>query len=592
MLNRAPSRWLRAAVFAVASCTLSPACISQTGPFHGAPATEQLRRNPYAGGAGALDKGKLVFASTCAACHGANGEGGGVVPALRSEAISKAADGELFWYITKGDVNNGMPSWATLPEETRWHIISYLRSMKGTASAPAPKSAESAAAPIATPAPTPPFTDFRYETPGKLRKITVADLPQPYATSSAGNGPRIVARPVSAWPKAPAGFKVEQFASGVPGPRLLRTAPNGDVFAALTSAGKIALFRGIGADGKPEKTSIFASGLNKPFGIAFYPPGRSPSAMGRSPSAPTAMDGREGPAEAMDGRERPPGPDPKWIYVGNTDAVVRFAYTNGDLEARGTPEHIADLPSGGHSTRDIQFSPDGKIMYVSVGSASNIDDPDTTVTEKRRADILAFDPEGGGQRVFASGIRNPVGLAIQPQTGTLWCSVNERDGLGDNLVPDYITHVEDGGFYGWPWWYIGAHQDPRHAGKRRDLMGKVIVPDVLLQPHSASLQLTFYDGAQFPADYRGDIFAAEHGSWNRSTRAGYEVIRVPLHQSGHASGEYEDFLIGFVLDSGEVWGRPVGVTVASDGSLLVSDDASNSIWRVSYAGATSAPTGN
>jgi len=191
--------------------------------------------------------------------------------------------------------------------------------------------------------------------------------------------------------------------------------------------------------------------------------------------------------------------------------------------------------------------------------------------------------------VFAYGIRNPVGLAIQPQTGTLWCSVNERDGLGDNLVPDYITHVQDGGFYGWPWWYIGAHQDPRHAGKRRDLMGKVIVPDVLLQPHSASLQLTFYDGAQFPADYRGDIFAAQHGSWNRSTRAGYEVVRVPLHQSGQASGEYEDFLTGFVLDSGEVWGRPVGVTVASDGSLLVSDDASNSIWRVSYVGGANAP---
>jgi glucose/arabinose dehydrogenase len=535
-----------------------PACNSQTTSFHGAPATEQARRNPYAGDAGAGDDGKLVFAGTCAACHGASGEGGGAVPALRSEAISKASDGELFWYITKGDVNNGMPSWAALPEEKRWHVISYLRSMKNTASAPEPKSAEASAAAITTPAPTPPFTDFRYEAPGKLRKITAADLPQPFATPSAGNGPRIVARPATALPKAPAGFKVEQFASGVAGPRLLRTAPNGDIFAALTNAGKIALFRGIGADGKVEKSAIFASGLNKPFGIAFYPP----------------------------------GPDPKWIYVGNTDAVVRFAYASGALEARGAPEHIADLPAGGgHSTRDVQFSPDGKVMYVSVGSASNVDDPDTTVTEKRRADILAFDPEGGGQRVFASGIRNAVGLAIQPQTGTLWCSVNERDGLGDNLVPDYITHVEDGGFYGWPWWYIGAHQDPRHAGKRRDLMGKVIVPDVLLQPHSASLQLTFYDGTQFPADYRGDIFAAEHGSWNRSTRAGYEVIRVPLHQSGHAGGEYEDFLTGFVLDSGEVWGRPVGITVASDGSLLVSDDASNSIWRVSHAGQTSASPG-
>ncbi|HEX3124012.1 MAG TPA: PQQ-dependent sugar dehydrogenase [Rhodanobacteraceae bacterium] len=578
MTLRRSKQFIRSIFVLASAIAMLPACNSQTTPFHGAPAAEQARRNPYAASAGAMDDGKLVFASTCAACHGANGEGSAAVPALRSDSIRQASDGELFWYITRGDTNNGMPSWAALPEEKRWHVISYLRSIKEMA--PVAKIAEpSAAAAITTPEPAPPFTDFRYEVPGKSRKITVADLPQPYATPSAGNGPRLVARPADALPKAPAGFKVGQFASAVPGPRLLRTAPNGDVFAALTSAGKIALFRGIGADGKAEKTSIFASGLNKPFGIAFYPPGRSPSATGRSPSAP----------EAMDGRERPPGPDPKWIYVGNTNAVVRFAYTNGDLEARGMPEHIADLPSGaGHSTRDIQFSPDGKTMYVSVGSASNVDDPDTTVTEKRRADILAFDPEGGGQRVFASGIRNAVGLAIQPQTGALWCSVNERDGLGDNLVPDYITHIEDGGFYGWPWWYIGAHQDPRHAGKRRDLMGKVIVPDVLLQPHNASLQLTFYDGAQFPADYRGDIFAAEHGSWNRATRAGYEVIRVPLHQSGHASGEYEDFLTGFVLDSGDVWGRPVGVTVASDGSLLVSDDGSNSIWRVSYAGETSA----
>jgi len=557
MAQRRRTRFL-GPIFALASgIAMLPACNSQTTPFHGAPTAEQPRRNPYAADSGAVDDGKLVFAGTCAACHGANGEGGGEVPALRSETIRQASDGELFWYITRGDVNNGMPSWAALPEEKRWHVISYLRSMKDLAAAPAPPPAKpSATAAITAPAPAPPFTDFRYEVPGKSRKITAADLPPPYATSSAGNRASIVARPANALPKAPAGFKVVQFASGVAGPRLLRTAPNGDVFAALMSAGKIAVFRGIDADGKAEKSATFASGLNKPFGIAFYPP----------------------------------GPDPKWIYIANTNAVVRFAYANGDLEARGAPQHIADLPAGsGHSTRDIAFSPDGKIMYVSVGSASNVDDPDTTVTEKHRADILAFDPEGGGQRVYASGIRNPVGIAVQPQTGALWCSVNERDGLGDNLAPDYITRVEDGGFYGWPWWYIGAHQDPRHAGKRRDLMSKVIVPDVLLQPHSASLQLTFYDGAQFPAEYRGDIFAAEHGSWNRSTRAGYEVIRVPLHQTGRASGEYEDFLTGFVLDNGDVWGRPVGVTVASDGSLLVSDDASNSIWRVSYGGDASAP---
>jgi glucose/arabinose dehydrogenase len=191
--------------------------------------------------------------------------------------------------------------------------------------------------------------------------------------------------------------------------------------------------------------------------------------------------------------------------------------------------------------------------------------------------------------VYAYGLRNSGGgIAVNPQTGELWCSVNERDALGDNLVPDYITHVQEGGFYGWPWWYIGAHQDPRHQGKHPELKDNVIVPDVLLQPHNASLEFTFYPfypsslGQQFPAQYKGDIFVSEHGSWNKAVRVGYEVIRVPLHQTGHASGEYEDFLTGFVLPDGKVWGRPVGVTVAPDGSLLVSDDGSNSVWRVSY----------
>ena len=416
--------------------------------------------------------------------------------------------------------------------------------------APARSATPAATAPEAT-SPTPPFTDYRHEAPGVVRKITVADLPPPFATRAVGNGARIVPRPASAWPRTVPGFKVDLYAGDLDRPRLLRTAPNGDILAALTQGGRIQLLRGLDVSGKAARSTVFASGLNKPFGIAFYPPGGLP----------------------------------KWIYVANTDSIVRFAYSDGDEQARGAAERIADLPGGGgHSTRDIQFSPDGKTLYASVGSASNIDDPDTTPGEKHRADILAFNADGSGMRVYASGIRNPVGLAIQPGRGTLWCSVNERDLLGDNLAPDYITHVQEGGFYGWPWWYIGPHQDPRHAGKRGDLKDKVIVPDVLLQPHNASLQLTFYDGAQFPAEYRGDIFAAEHGSWNRSTRAGYEVVRVPLHQTGSASGEYEDFVTGFVLDNGDVWGRPVGVTVARDGALLVSDDASGSIWRVSHVG--------
>jgi glucose/arabinose dehydrogenase len=265
---------------------------------------------------------------------------------------------------------------------------------------------------------------------------------------------------------------------------------------------------------------------------------------------------------------------------------VRFPYHNGDLKAAGPGEKIADLPAGGgHWTRDLVFSQDGKQLYVAIGSRSNADDPDTSPEEKARANITVMNPDGSNRRVYASGIRNAgAGLAINPNTGELWASVNERDQLGDNLVPDYITSVQDGAFFGWPYYYIGSNPDPRLQRKHPELKDKVVVPDVLIQPHNATLQLAFYDGEQFPAEYQGDIFASQDGSWNRFVRTGYEVIRVPLHQSGKASGEYEDFLMGFVLPNGDVWGRPVGVTVAADGSLLVTDDGSNSVWRVSYTG--------
>ncbi|RYE94219.1 MAG: sorbosone dehydrogenase family protein, partial [Myxococcales bacterium] len=203
--------------------------------------------------------------------------------------------------------------------------------------------------------------------------------------------------------------------------------------------------------------------------------------------------------------------------------------------------------------------------------------------EVRRACILAFTPDGKNETLYASGIRNPVGLAIEPSTGALWTSVNERDEIGDNLVPDYITRVQEGGFYGWPWYYLGNHQDPRHAGKRPELAAKVLVPDVLVQSHSASLDLAFYTGTRFPAAYRGHVFAAEHGSWNRSRRTGYKVIHVPV-EGGKAVGHYEDFLTGFVTPEGNVWGRPVGVAVAKDGALLVTDDQSGTVWRVAYTG--------
>jgi glucose/arabinose dehydrogenase len=419
----------------------------------------------------------------------------------------------------------------------------------GPTSAPTP---EVAGTRVKGAAPNAPFTDFRYEKPGTTRKITVKDLPKPYATDSAQNGAEVVERPENAWPVAPAGFKVELFAAGLDNPRWLRTAPNGDVFLAESNPGRILVFRGMKDDGKPEVSEVFANGLTKPYGIAFYPP----------------------------------GPNPLWIYIGDTNEILRYPYHNGDLKASGKWEHIADLPSGsGHWTRAIEFSQDGKRMFVGVGSASNDDDADTHPGEKDRADILVCDPANCQLKVYAYGIRNAGGgIAVNSKTGELWCSVNERDALGDNLVPDYITHVKEDGFYGWPWWYIGAHQDPRQQGKHPELKDKAIVPDVLLQPHNASLELTFYENDKFPAEYRGDIFASEHGSWNKAVRVGYEVIRVPLHHTGHATGEYQDFLTGFVLPDGHVWGRPVGITVAPDGSLLVSDDGSNSIWRVSYTG--------
>ena len=304
---------------------------------------------------------------------------------------------------------------------------------------------------------------------------------------------------------------------------------------------------------------VFATGLRQPFGIAFYPP----------------------------------GPSPSYIYIANTDSVVRFAYHNGDEQTKRRAEYLVGLPGGGHLrggghwTRDIVFSPDGKKMFVSVGSHSNNSDD---AEEKDRADILEFSPDGKEKRIYASGIRNPVGITIDPKTGHLWTSVNERDELGDNVPPDYVTHVEDGGFYGWPWYYIGDHPDPKYNNVHPELRSKVIVPDVLVQAHSASLIMKFYTGQQFPKEYDGDAFAAEHGSWNRSKRTGYKIIRVRM-KDGKATGEYDDFVTGFTTSKGDVWGRPVGITVAKDGALLFTDDGSNSLWRVTYTGAAGRSAG-
>ena len=397
------------------------------------------------------------------------------------------------------------------------------------------------------------FGDWTTDAPGVKRKITPADMPKPYDTESARNGSRGVPRPAGALPKVPPGFAVGVFADGFDNPRHITTAPNGDVFIVESNPGHVQLLRDTNGDGRSDSKTTFVEGLKKPFGLAFYPSN---------------------------------DPHPKWVYVANTDSVVRYPYENGDNVARGAAETVvADLPSGGeevggggHWTRDVVFSADRTRMFVSIGSRSNASDDDS---EARRARILSFTPEGKDEQVFASGIRNPVGLAIDPSTGTLWASVNERDELGDNLVPDYVTSVKQGGFYGWPWFYIGANQDPRHAGKKPELATSITVPDVLLQSHSASLGMTFYDGKQFPDSYAGSAFAAEHGSWNRAKRTGYKVIRIPV-VGGKAVGTYEDFLTGFVTDDGEVWGRPVGIGVAKDGALLVSDDQSNTVWRVAF----------
>jgi glucose/arabinose dehydrogenase len=413
------------------------------------------------------------------------------------------------------------------------------------------------------------FGDWRADKPGISRLIRPEDLPKPGATHSAASVSHVIPRPSSKIPQVPAGFKAELFADGLSGPRQMRPAPNGDIFVAETRAGRIRVLRAADGNPKPSANEIYASGLNRPFGIAFFPN----------------------------------GDHPQWIYVANTDTVVRFPYTKGDIKAAQKPEIVvAELPHGyGHSTRDIVFTNDNKRMLISVGSASNDAEGMGTApggmqswsstrplgaawgSETDRADVLMFDPDGKRLGVFATGIRNCVGMAVHPATGDVYCSTNERDGMGDDLVPDYVTRVREGAFYGWPWLYIGVNEDPHHTGggRRPELKDKVSVPDVLIQAHSASLGLTFYNANAFPSEYFGDGFAAEHGSWNRSKRTGYKVVRIRL-KGGVPTGEYEDFVTGFVINDSDVWGRPVGVAVAHDGALLVSEDGNGTIWRITH----------
>ncbi|WP_201984023.1 PQQ-dependent sugar dehydrogenase [Hymenobacter rubidus] len=396
-------------------------------------------------------------------------------------------------------------------------------------------------------------------------------LPAPYATKSVTHRVNIQPWPAGRTPTAPPGFSVAEYAGNLDSPRWFYVAPNGDVLVAEAStipmtmtkkvaaelkldksrslrdhsANRITLFRDTNQDGKPDLRTTFLANLSQPFGMLI---------VGNA------------------------------FYVANTDGVLRFPYQPGATKIAGSGQRMLDLPKGGynnHWTRNLLASADGSKIYVTVGSGSNVQEHGAE-NEVRRANILEINPDGTGEKIYASGLRNPIGLQWQPGTGKLWAVVNERDELGDELVPDYFTSVKEGGFYGWPYSYYGQNEEPRRKNERPDLVKKALVPDVPLGAHVAALGLTFYDKDAFPAKYRHGAFIGEHGSWNRSQYAGYKVVFVPF-ANGQPSGPPEDFLTGFLAggDSKDAYGRPVGVTTLPDGSLLVADDAGDKIWRVS-----------
>jgi glucose/arabinose dehydrogenase len=366
-------------------------------------------------------------------------------------------------------------------------------------------------------------------------------LPAPYATKSSANSPSKVSPPAGFLPTVPAGFKINVFATGFKGPRWLIVAPNNDIFLADTGAGDIIILRDPQNTGGAQSRETFATGLSRPFGIAFHD---------------------------------------DYVYVGTMKELVRFKYDPKTSKRLGEAENLLSLPGGGHDTRSVVFSKDGKHVFVGVGSGSNI----STGEEPIRAAVTICDPDGKNARQYGTGLRNPVGLALEPVTWEVWTAVNERDELGDDLPPDYFTSVKDGGFYGWPYSYIGSNVDDRVKPQRPDLVAKATIPDVLLGAHVAPLQFAFYTGTQFPESYRGGAFVAEHGSWNRSKRSGYQIAFVAF-KDGQPSADPVPFMTGLVPDpsSGTVYGRPVGVAVAPDGSLLVSDDGTAVIYRISVA---------
>jgi glucose/arabinose dehydrogenase/cytochrome c2 len=548
-------------------------------------------------------KGKQLFHAQCALCHSAapGDNGGAQGPNLATVLGRKAATQPGFSYTpaliaskltwdaatlsrflaSPTTVVPGTAMVIALPEkEDRDNAIAYLDALEKDTYQDPVKPAPAAPAAPAPAAQTRSGADWKLDALGRVHHIEADKLPPPYDTPGASNSPRFVAKPAGASLQLPPGFEASVFSmnSGLQNPRTMRLAPNGDIIVVESSPGRVKIMRPR-ADGKTAASIFtFARGLDQPFGIALYPA----------------------------------GDHPEWLYVGEVNRVVRYAYTPGQTEARGTPEVVipalAPDMSGGHVTRDLAFSPDGKRLYVSVGSQSNVPDDLPMKTpkqiqdwerksmvgaawgmEEQRAAVLEFDVEKpGAARFFATGLRNCVGLTMHP-SGDLWCTVNERDMLGDDLVPDYSTRVKPGAFYGWPWYYLGEHEDPRLAGLRPDLKGKITVPDVLYQAHSAAITLTFYPSnakpdkgaAAFPKEYQGDGFVAMHGSWNRAFRTGHKIVRVRMND-GVPTGEYEDFMVGFITEEGDAWGRPAGTVVAADGALLVSEDAGNVIYRIAY----------
>ena len=381
-------------------------------------------------------------------------------------------------------------------------------------------------------------------------------LPPPFATPSARNNSKVIGWPQGKMPTPAPGLEVSLFADKLDNPRQAYVLQNDDILIVEAtrewpgradrpekSANRISLFRDSNQDGKPEVRETFLTGLNMPHGMAV---------LGN------------------------------WFYVGNTNGIVRYPYKPGQTKIDAKPSKVLDLPAGGHYTRNLIADPAGKKLYIAVGSSSNVDEDGADAKDPRRAAILEMNPDGSGMRVFAGGLRNAVGMDWEPSTKTLWTVVNERDLLGDDLVPDYLTSVKEGAFYGWPYSYFGQNIDPRKKGQRPDLVAKAIKPDYALGSHTAALGLAFYNGKSFPQRYRGGAFIGMHGSWNRSKMVGYKIAFIPF-ANGKPAGPMEDILTGFIADESkfEAYGRPVGVTVAPDGSLLVADDSGDKVWRVS-----------